>query len=287
VVLGLACLGLEAVVSARTPLRESRCRLLACVGCPTPRPCLIVSPPLHVTTRWVPSVGFPTPPVSACSAPDPSIPQRSSVLSSVFLFGAHSAQVRIWDASDYTSPVTVATRVRAPPACRCLVYSLSHPPFPPLSPPPTWLPFLPVVVLYGDMALLFPGCRAPLRRGVLPRRFVIRLGRWLPAVRGAPRVVFFFSLCSQGRGQAIGVWCVSPAQQCQCSVCVCHVFVFRCHHSETGEHLWTIADGHRGGMTSLALSGNERFTVSSFACSAGRQECLPVLHCRPLAQAGL
>jgi hypothetical protein len=40
-------------------------------------------------------------------------------------------------------------------------------------------------------------------------------------------------------------------------MCVC----CRCHHSETGEHLWTVADGHRGGMTTLALSGNERFTV--------------------------
>jgi hypothetical protein len=39
--------------------------------------------------------------------------------------------------------------------------------------------------------------------------------------------------------------------------------LLRCHHSETGEMLWTVADGHRSGMTSLALSGNERFTVRS------------------------
>jgi len=35
----------------------------------------------------------------------------------------------------------------------------------------------------------------------------------------------------------------------------------RCHSVDNGEQLWTVADAHRGGVTSLLMSNNQRFAV--------------------------
>lgn len=36
----------------------------------------------------------------------------------------------------------------------------------------------------------------------------------------------------------------------------------RCHHADTGEHLWSVADAHRGGITSVLISNNQRFCLT-------------------------
>lgn len=35
----------------------------------------------------------------------------------------------------------------------------------------------------------------------------------------------------------------------------------RCHSSDTGKQHWNIADAHRGGVTALVMSNNQRFAV--------------------------
>lgn len=37
----------------------------------------------------------------------------------------------------------------------------------------------------------------------------------------------------------------------------------RCHHADTGEALWSVASAHRGGVTALRISNNQRFAVSA------------------------